>query len=78
MPLSPSQAKAVACTGIQQILAGPGSGKTRVITETQQITKSVIFAIPHSPIRNIPDRKSPGKTPVTGIKKNYASRAALS
>src|SRR5665647_809640 len=33
MPLSPSQAKAVTCTGIQLILAGPGSGKTRVITE---------------------------------------------
>ena len=33
MPLSPSQHKAVTCTGIQFILAGPGSGKTRVITE---------------------------------------------
>ena len=33
MTLSPSQANAVTCTGIQLILAGPGSGKTRVITE---------------------------------------------
>jgi DNA helicase-2/ATP-dependent DNA helicase PcrA len=33
MPLSPSQAKAVTDTGVQLILAGPGSGKTGVITE---------------------------------------------
>ena len=33
MPLSPSQAKAVTETGVQLILTGPGSGKTRVITE---------------------------------------------
>ena len=33
MPRSPSQQKAVTDTGIQLILAGPGSGKTRVITE---------------------------------------------
>jgi superfamily I DNA/RNA helicase len=31
--LSPSQAKAVTATGVQLILAGPGSGKTRVISE---------------------------------------------
>ncbi len=31
--LSPSQAKAVTDTGVLLILAGPGSGKTRVITE---------------------------------------------
>jgi len=33
MTLSPSQHKAVTDTGVQLILAGPGSGKTRVITE---------------------------------------------
>ena len=33
MALSPSQKNAVTCSGIQLILAGPGSGKTRVITE---------------------------------------------
>jgi hypothetical protein len=33
LPLSPSQSKAVTATGVQLILAGPGSGKTRVITE---------------------------------------------
>jgi DNA helicase-2/ATP-dependent DNA helicase PcrA len=33
MPLSPSRHKAVTCTGVQLIPAGPGSGKTRVITE---------------------------------------------
>jgi len=33
MSLSPSQTKAVSDTGVQLILAGPGSGKTRVITE---------------------------------------------
>ena len=33
MPLSPTQTAAVTGTGIQLILAGPGSGKTRVITE---------------------------------------------
>jgi ATP-dependent DNA helicase UvrD/PcrA len=33
MTLSPSQHKAVTDTGVQLILAGPGSGKTRVVTE---------------------------------------------
>jgi DNA helicase II / ATP-dependent DNA helicase PcrA len=33
MPLNPSQTAAVTGTGIQLVLAGPGSGKTRVITE---------------------------------------------
>ena len=33
MTLSPSQHKAVTDTRVQLILAGPGSGKTRVITE---------------------------------------------
>jgi len=33
MILSASQAKAVTDTGVQLILAGPGFGKTRVITE---------------------------------------------
>jgi superfamily I DNA/RNA helicase len=33
MPLNPSQETAVKAGGFQLILAGPGSGKTRVITE---------------------------------------------
>jgi len=33
LPLFPSQHKAVTGSGVQLILAGPGSGKTRVITE---------------------------------------------
>jgi DNA helicase-2/ATP-dependent DNA helicase PcrA len=33
MPLNPSQTAAVTACGLQLVLAGPGSGKTRVITE---------------------------------------------
>ncbi|MDD1708266.1 MAG: UvrD-helicase domain-containing protein, partial [Methanoregulaceae archaeon] len=33
MQLNPAQVDAITCQGIQLILAGPGSGKTRVITE---------------------------------------------
>jgi DNA helicase-2/ATP-dependent DNA helicase PcrA len=33
MPLNPSQQKAVEEGGFQLIIAGPGSGKTRVVTE---------------------------------------------
>ena len=33
MPLNPSQQKAITGCGFQLVLAGPGSGKTKVITE---------------------------------------------
>jgi len=33
MPLNPSQETAIIICGLQLVLAGPGSGKTRVITE---------------------------------------------
>ena len=33
MPLNPSKETAVKSCGFQPILAGPGSGKTRVVTE---------------------------------------------
>ena len=54
MELNPAQTDAVTCSGIQLILAGPGSGKTRVITEkirhlvTGGISPSSILALTFS------------------------------
>jgi len=54
MQLNPAQEEAVTCSGIQLILAGPGSGKTRVITEkilhliSQGVSPSNILALTFS------------------------------
>ncbi|KUG15735.1 atp-dependent dna helicase uvrd/pcra [hydrocarbon metagenome] len=48
MQLNPAQVDAVTCQGIQLILAGPGSGKTRVITE--KIRHLIATGVPPSHI----------------------------
>lgn len=54
MQLNPAQEDAIKCSGIQLILAGPGSGKTHVITEkilyliSQGISPSQILALTFS------------------------------
>jgi len=63
----------------------PNNNKRKRITGKQGFHKPdksqnlLFFAIPHSLIRNIPDRSARAKFLITGIKKkDYASRAALS